>query len=327
MAKSSDTVLSVVVPVFNESTGLEQFHKSLVVSLQKSVSNSYEIIYCDDGSTDETPGLVKRWNKQDPRVKLVAFSRNFGKEYALSAGIARASGQAILSIDGDGQHPVGLIDNFLKAWRAGSQVVVGVRTNNGHPSVLKKMNSGIFYTLFNKMTYQQLLPGSTDFRLIDRVVQKEFIKLHENDRLTRGLIDWLGFKRSYIYFEPKQRVDGEPNYSYRKLVQLAKNSFISLTPKPLYIFGILGVAITLLAFFLGLSVIIEQLILSDPLRWKFTGTAMLGIFITFLVGIVLMSQAVLSLYISSIQTQTKDRPLYIIDYKKSAGIKEMDEID
>jgi dolichol-phosphate mannosyltransferase len=147
------------------------------------------------------------------------------------------------------------------------------------------------------------------------------MNLQETNRITRGLIDWLGFEPNYIHFKAKTRLAGRASYSSRKLINLATNSFVSLSPKPLYLFGYLGILITLGAFLLGISVFIEQLILNDPLHWKFTGTAMLGILILFLVGIVLMSQGILSLYISHIHSQSKARPLYVVDYDKSVGIE------
>lgn len=314
--------MSVVVPLFNEAAGLPVFHKALVDSVEQVTEDAYEIIYCDDGSTDNTAKLVEGWHGHNPRVKLIRLSRNFGKENALSAGIGAARGQAIMMIDGDGQHPAGLIPEFVSAWEQGAQVVIGVRTGKTTGSRLKRGSSLAFYKVFNKLTGQKLLPGSTDFRLIDRAVQQAFLTLGESDRITRGLIDWLGFRRQLIYFEARARQHGSPGYSQGQLMQLATNSFVSLTPKPLYLFGYLGVLITLGALLLGTSVFVEQLLLDDPLHWKFTGTAMLGILTLFLVGIILLSQGILSLYISHIHSQSKGRPLYVIDYGSSAGIED-----
>ena len=308
--------LSVVVPVYNEAAGLPAFHKSLLATLA-GLSYDWEVIYCDDGSTDKTAELVGNWHQADKRVKLVRLSRNFGKESALAAGIAAAGGDAIVTIDGDGQHPVELLPQFLAAWQDGAQVVVGVRDsiNGGRPG------SRLFYTLFNQLTSQKLVPGSTDYRLIDKVVRQAFLELKETDRITRGLIDWLGFRRAFVHFDVKPRHSGAGSYDRAKRWQLATHSFVSLTPKPLYIFGWLGVFITVCALLLGSAVFIEQLLLGDPWHWRFTGTAMLGILTLFLVGIILMSQGILSLYISHMHTQSKQRPLYVIDYQASAGIE------
>ncbi|MDL2363071.1 MAG: glycosyltransferase family 2 protein [Patescibacteria group bacterium] len=317
MPHTLNPILSVVVPLYNEAAGLNVFHKSLLTVITKTVGDNYEIVYCDDGSTDDTNKIVRAIAKSSPRVELISFSRNFGKESALAAGIAEANGQAILMIDGDGQHPVSLIPEFLSAWRSGSQVVVGVRTNNLNEGWFKRVGSKNFYRLFNRLSQQDLVPGSSDFRLIDREVQKAFLELHESDRMTRALIDWLGFERNFIEYQANARMHGIAGYNRRKLIQLATNSFVSLTSVPLYLFGYLGILITGVSLVSGLTIFVEQLLLNDPLGWKFTGTAMLSILLLFLVGVVLLSQGVLALYISHIHSQSRGRPLYVIDDKKS----------
>ena len=314
-------VLSLVVPVYNEADGLNDFHVSLTHVLDSlKPQTSYEIIYCDDGSRDNTAEILDAIADSDDTVKTILFSRNFGKESALSAGIAHASGEAIITLDGDGQHPVELIPDFIAAWKSGAKVVIGVRKGSSG-GLLKKLESKLFYSFFNSLSTQKLVPQSTDFRLIDKLVQQEFLKLDESNRITRGLIDWIGFKRAYIDFVPKERVGGQPGYSQRKLIQLAMNSVVSLSPRPLYLLGYLGVVLTILALIVGAVVFIEQLLLGDPLMWKFTGTAMLGILLLFFVGIILISQGILAVYISHIHTESKRRPLYIIDRSRSKRIK------
>ena len=321
MSKNKGCLLSVVVPVRNESSGLQKFHEQLVGVVEKSAKDSYEILYCDDGSTDDTSELVRKFNTSNPRVKLIKLSRNFGKENALAAGIETAAGQAILMLDGDGQHPVELIPKFVEAWRRGAQVVAGVRVGNTHEGWSKRMGSRLFYRVFNRFATQKLQAGSTDFRLIDASVQQAFLTLRETHRMTRGLIDWLGFQRELIYFQANARKQGSSSYDRRNLMRLAANSFTSLTPTPLYLFGFVGVIITFLSLVLGASVFVEQILLGDPWHWKFTGTAMLSILLMFLIGIVLISQGILSLYISHLHSESKQRPLYVIDYERSAGIE------
>lgn len=320
MAKLDNRLISIVVPIFNESAGLVSFHTALVAALQAIDGISYEILYCDDGSRDNTTDIVRDLHTANDKVRLIALSRNFGKEYALTAGICEAKGEAIILIDGDGQHPVELIGEFVKTWRTGAQVVIGVRKSTAHQHASKKWRSKLFYRLFNVVTGEKLIAGSTDFRLIDAEVQHAFVSLQETGRITRGLIDWLGFRREIIEFEAHDRQFGAASYSTRQLVSLAVNSFVSLSPVPLYIFGYVGVVITLLSTLVGSSVLIEQVLLRDPLGWKFTGTAMLSMLVLFLVGIVLISQGILSLYISHIHNQSKHRPLYIIDYTHSIGL-------
>jgi glycosyltransferase involved in cell wall biosynthesis len=319
MTKLPDLLLSVVVPLYNESDVVAPFHDGLVAELDSSLPGGYEIIYIDDGSSDDTPILVREFCKDNSRVKLLQLSRNFGKENALSAGIEAARGRAVLMLDGDGQYPVSAIPEFIAAWKGGAQVVVGRCLNRHSDGYLKRAGSRIFYGIFRRLSGQKLEAGMTDYRLIDRVVADAFLQLPETDRVTRGLIDWLGFRRAYVIYEENRRLGGTPGYSLRDLIKLGANSFVSLTPTPLYIFGCLGVIITIGAFILGGAVLLEQVILGDPWHWKFTGTAMLGIMVLFLVGIVLMSQGILSLYISHIHAQSRRRPLYIVDYGESVG--------
>lgn len=322
MVKSSaaSPLLSVVVPALNEGGHLARLHEELAAELRRLAGSDFEIIYCDDGSTDNTAELVTGWHAADPRVKLIKFSRNFGKESALTAGIAEASGQAIITIDADGQHPVELLPQFVAAWREGARTVVGRRTNGSGGSLLKRMGTRVYYATFSKLARQRLEPDATDYRLIDRSVQQAFLELHETERVTRGLIDWLGFQRTYVNFRSNERAAGTASYGFRKLVRLAMNSVVSMTPAPLYIFGYLGVGITIFALCLGGAVGLEQIMLHDPLGWRFTGTAMLGILLLFLVGVVLMSQGILSVYVSHVHAQSKRRPLYVIDYQDSAGV-------
>jgi glycosyltransferase involved in cell wall biosynthesis len=315
-------LLSVVVPLYNEADALRTFHSALTKALKSGVKGDYEIIYVDDGSLDGTDDVVRSLRRRNNRVKLLKLSRNFGKESALTAGITAARGQAIAMLDGDCQHPVELLPIFVEEWQNGAQVVVGVRRNDRDDSWVKRWGSKLFYKAFNKMASQKLLPGSTDFRLIDSTARAAFLRLNESDRITRGLIDWVGFRREYVYFDAGERQEGAPGYSFRKLAALATHSFVSLTPAPLYLFGYLGFLITFLSLILGLVIILEQLILGDPWHWHFTGTAMLGVLIIFLVGVLLIAQGILSLYISHIQTLVKQRPLYIVDYEASAGLRE-----
>ena len=314
-------LVSVAVPLYNESAGIAAFHGELHAAIKQATDNSFEIIYCDDGSLDTTATIVRDICASDRHTKLLKLSRNFGKENALSAAIATAEGQAILMLDGDGQHPIAAIPAFIDAWKKGAQVVIGLRTDNDNEGMIKRAGSWLFYSLFNRATGQKLVPGTTDYRLIDRSVQQAFLSLPETGRITRGLIDWLGFERAFIPINRPARTTGTPSYGFRQLVGLATSSFVSLSSIPLYIFGYIGLFITSVAFLLGIAVGVEQIILGDPWHWRFTGSAMLGILILFLVGIILISQGIISLYLSHTHNQTKRRPLYIVDYRGSAGLQ------
>lgn len=312
--------ISIVVPVYNESAGLPHFHGALMDVCYENNINLHEIIYCDDGSTDGTTEIIRNWHHKDPIVKLVKLSRNFGKEHAMAAGIAQASGDAIITLDSDDQHPVSLIPQFVEAWASGSLVVVGIRKRSSSDSYIKRKGSQIYYKIYSLVTMQDMLPGTTDYCLMDASVQKAFLKLQEPQRINRALINWLGFPRTYIYFNAKKRLLGDAHYSVNKLMLLAANGLVSMSPIPLYLFGIIGLIITLTSVILGISVLFEQILLGDPLNWNFTGTAQLSILLLFLVGTLLVSQGLLSLYVSHIHNQTKQRPLYIIDTVNSVGL-------
>lgn len=318
-------LISIVIPTYNEEEGFEIFHtKHLLPALKKIKKYSFEIIYVNDGSTDKTLGLLKKTADKDKQVKIVNLSRNFGKEIATTAGISISNGDATMILDADGQHPPELIGEFLKKWQEGAQVVIGVRNSNQKEGLIKKYGSKAFYSLFNTASEAEIIPRSTDFRLIDKAVRLEFLRFTERQRITRGLIDWLGFKRDYVVFDAPARLAGNASYKFSQLVSLALNSFVSLSLKPLFFFGWVGGIITTVSLFLGIFILVEQVILGDPLQINFTGPAMLGILMAFLIGLVLISQAVIATYLSHVHTQTQDRPLFVIDHANSIGIESKD---
>ena len=314
--------LSVVIPAYNEAASLRTLHDKLLMPELKKLGVDPEIIYVDDGSNDATLKVLTDLAEHDKAVRVVALSRNFGKEVATTAGIATSTGDVTIMLDADGQHPPALIGQFVEAWKNGAQVVIGVRGNAPDYSRTKRLGSHVYNRVFNSVLDTKATPNATDFRLIDREVREAFLELPEHNRLTRGLIDWLGFKRAYIPFDAAIRIAGAPTYSFRKLMKLASYSIVSLSLKPLFWLLWIGSGVTVVSFLLGLFILIEQLILGDPWTLNFTGSAMLGVFISFLVGIVLMSEGIIALYIANIHEQTRNRPLYIIDKKHSVNIED-----
>lgn len=312
--------LSIVVPVYNEAAGLLDFHSSLQSVLDK-LEQTVEIIYCNDGSRDASAKALARIAKDDTNVRVLSLSRNFGKEIATTAGIHAAKGDAIVTLDADGQHPVDLIPQFVRSWQAGNKVVIGVRTGNQEEGIVKHYGSKVFYKLFNRFTGMKLIPGSSDFRLIDRVVQQEFVRMTERNRITRGLIDWLGYQRDYIYFRANARTAGDASYSVKKLFKLSVDSVISLSLSPLYIAAYIGMVVLPLSFLLGLFMAIEDL-LGDPLGLDISGGAYVLVLVLFLIGVLLMSQGIIGLYLSHIHTETQNRPLYVIDHEASIRVHE-----
>lgn len=318
--KTSDLkTISIVLPVFNEAAGIEHFNLELSNELDKIKSYNFEIIYCDDGSSDDSLNILSRLANIDDRIRIISLSKNFGKEIATTAGIELAIGTAIITLDSDSQHPVELIPKFIDLWQSGSRVVIGVRQSSSYGSIFKRFSSYVFYSLFNRFTSTELIPGATDFRLIDRVVQTEFKKLTERNRITRGLIDWLGYSRSYIEFEAKERKGGSASYSYKKLAKLALDSVISMSNSPLYAVAYSGAVILPLSLVLGLVMLVDKF-LGDPLNWQAKGVAYLSVLILFLIGVLLTSQGLIGLYLSRIHEETQNRPLYIIDKDRSTRV-------
>ncbi len=322
-SSTTPTLVSIVIPSYNEELSVDWLYKALKKTIAADNKHRYELLYVNDGSRDGTLRKLHQLADNDASVRVVNLSRNFGKEIATTAGIYYAQGDAILMLDADGQHPVELIPEFIKKWEAGALVVAGVRETNQKEGFVKKYGSKLFYQMFNGFTGTKLVPGSTDFRLIDRTVQSEFLRLTERSRITRGLIDWLGFKQEYIYFHANPRFAGEASYSFSKLFKLALNSFVSLSLKPLYFAFYTGLIILPLSVLLAIFSAVEMLI-NDPLHLRITGTAYLVILVLFILGIVLVSQGITALYLSHIHTETQNRPLFITDAKGSVGLMATD---
>lgn len=307
-------LISVVVPMYNEAAGIRKFLDGELLPALKTLDVNAEIILVDDGSSDQTLEKVKTAEILKAfLVKILALTRNFGKEAALTAGLKEASGDAAIMIDADGQHPADKIPEMVAKWQAGALIVTAVRGEN---TTKHKLGSRLYYRLL-KMMGQNVTVGAMDFRLLDRAVIDEFLNFTERNRLTRGLIDWLGFPQEYIKVRTKNREQGRPTYSFRKLATLASDSFVSMSRTPLLIFGYIGLFIMVFSGLLGLFILIQQYILGDPLHLDWSGAVAMSVFVSFLVGLVLVSQAMTALYISQIHAEAKNRPLYVINRQKS----------
>lgn len=301
--------LSVVIPVYNEAKNIAPLFDALRGVLEKT-GMGWEIIFVDDGSKDATADEVRQVRFIDGRVRLVEFSRNFGKEVATTAGIHAATGDCAVIMDGDLQHPPSVIPELLAKWREGYEVVIGVRHRSRSDTLTKRLGSRLFYRLLRSISEVNIVPGSTDFRLLDRVVIDEFNRLTERSRITRGLIDWLGFRRAFVPFRAQERKNGQGRYSFLKLFELAIVSFISLSLLPLRVAGYVGAFIMIFSGILGLVVFIDRYLL--PMGLSFSGPAILAVIILFLVGVILVSLGVLAFYIGIIYREAQNRPMYIV---------------
>lgn len=310
---SKHPLLSIIVPFFNERENLSWHHERIVKYLETLPLN-YEFIYINDGSSDESLAIVKKIAKKDSTVRYISFSRNFGKEAATTAGLAKAKGDAAVIIDADGQHPIELVGTFIEEWKNGYATVIGVRTEDGESSLMKKIGSHAFYFILRLLgSDNSSQHGLTDFRLIDRKIINEYNRLSEHNRITRNLLDWLGFSRKLVPFEAAERHAGTASYSLKKLTKLAIDGVVKHSTRPLKFIGIIGLIISTITAILGVFIIVEQYILGDPMNLYITGSAQLAIFLSFMVGIVLFCQGLLALYIENVYYETQNRPLYVIE--------------
>lgn len=304
------TLLTIVVPLKNEVNNLTELQRHLQQATRTLKGYEFEFLYVDDGSSDGSVGVIKKLQAKNSNIRLIQLARNFGKEIATTAGLHAAKGEAAIMIDADLQHPPELIPQFIARWEAGDDVVIGKqKLDASYASFTKRLTSRWFYKLINRISHTEVTPHATDFRLLDRAVVDEFNRFTEHNRLTRGLIDWLGFQRSYIEFTPARRLHGERSYSYRQLVRLATNSIISLSFFPLRIAGYIGGVIVLISTPLIVFIMGNHLFFGNSM--KFTGSATLAAMLLFLVGIVLICQGLMALYIANIYGEVQNRPLYI----------------
>lgn len=307
------SLISIIIPIHNEEDNIPVIWEELK-NIFKRFSYDFEVLFIDDGSTDKSASIAAMIGATDTRAKLLEFSRNFGKEAATSAGFHHALGDAVICIDADLQHPPELIPEFIKAWESGHEVVIGVRNNDASDTKVKKLGSKLYYKIINLISHTNIIPRATDYRLVDRVVVDEFNRLTEHSRMTRGLIDWLGFRRSFIYFDAPEREQGEASYTTWKLIKLAIESMIAHSLFPLRIAGYLGGFITVVSIILGIVMFTDRYI--SHLGFDFSGPAILADVILFLVGIVLISLGLLAYYIGHIYHDVQDRPLYIVRKRK-----------
>jgi glycosyltransferase involved in cell wall biosynthesis len=309
-SKSKKVLITMIIPMMNEEENVIEIYTRLKEVFSGMKKYTYELIYVDDGSKDASVINVQSLEENDSAVRLLRLARNFGKEIATSAGLHASRGEAAIMIDADLQHPPSLIPDFLNKWEQGFDVVIGKQLlNDSYASYFKRFTARWFYRTINSISSIELTPHATDFRLLDRSVIDEFNRFTERNRITRGLIDWLGFNRCYIEFTPDKRVYGIPSYTYKSLINLATNSIISLSLFPLKLAGYIGVIIMLVSGPLGIVVLYNKFFMRDS--FNFSGPASLAILTLFLIGIVLVCLGLIALYIANIHSEVVNRPLYV----------------
>lgn len=310
-----------VIPVYNEEQNVNRIYEALREVLEKEINKGhikdFGIIFVNDGSRDNSEAEIEKIVFKDNRVTGLHFSRNFGKEAATSAGLHNAYADAVMMLDADLQHPVELVPEFIKKWQEGSDVVLG-KIKKSKSSLHKRLSRKIFYFIMSKIQDGHVDMTGNDFRLMDSQVVEAFKKLEENGRSTRNLIDWLGFRRSEIYFTPNEREYGEASYTTSKLIKLAINSIVSNSLFPLRVAGYLGVLIFSVSSLMGVFIFVNKYMLTDGMGFSYP--AILAVVNMFLISIVLICLWLMAIYVGHIRVEALGRPLYVI--RKDRQIKE-----
>lgn len=302
--------VSVIVPVLNEAENIAPLLGRLQPILARCV-DSYEIIFIDDGSSDGTLESIARAAAQDPRVGALSFSRNFGKEVAIAAGLDQALGRASIILDADLQHPPEMIETFVAKWREGYKNVYGQRIDRSADSPLRRALTQRFYKIFGSFGETTLPEGAGDFRLLDAQAVTALRALRERARFNKGLYAWIGFKSIGVPFDVEERAHGQSKFSYRKLTRFALDGLMSFSTLPLMVWTYVGTIISVVSFGGAVYFVGDTLISGVDVP----GFASLIVSVTFLAGVQLLSLGILGEYIGRIFAEVKGRPLYIVEQR------------
>ncbi|MFO1240932.1 MAG: glycosyltransferase family 2 protein [Sphingomonadaceae bacterium] len=311
MMNATQPILTILVPVKDEEAAIAPFVSrvgKVLDGLSDPAADSWEILFIDDGSNDATFAAIIAANANQNRVRAVSLSRNFGKEAALSAGLDYARGDAVIPIDVDLQDPPEVIGDMIKAWRAGSEVVYGVRRNRESDSLPKRFTADLYYRAHNWLSSDKIPEHAGDFRLLDRKVVNVIRKMPERNRFMKGLFAWSGFKQTAVEYDRVERAVGSTKFRYWKLWTLALDGITSASTVPLRVWSYVGVVVALLSFAYA-SFIIGRTIISGA---NVPGYASLMTAILFFGGLQLISLGVLGEYVGRILIEAKQRPIYIV---------------
>ena len=312
---SSFHILSIVIPVYNEEGNLRQLLRELDEVLE-SLELECEIVFVDDGSSDQTWETIESLHKKNNLVKGLRLSRNFGHQYALLAGLANAKGDAVISMDGDLQHPVAVIPELVNEWRRGNMIVHTRRLDPPSLSIFKKITSKLYYKIFSYLSGVEIEGGMADFRLLDRQVVREILELSEEGLFFRGIVRWVGYGSTTVPYTSNERFSGTSKYSLKKMMRLAWNGITSFSIVPLRLGIFLGFVTSLIAF--------AEIIYAIGVK-IFTNSAVPGwasavSVISFLFGVLFILLGIVGEYIGRILVEVRQRPRYLI--AEQAGLKD-----
>ena len=304
--------ISLVIPMYYEEQVANECYKRVKENLDKLQNYDYEIIFVNDGSKDKTLSILEEIASNDKNVKIISFSRNFGHQAAVTAGLQYVTGDAIVIMDADLQDPPELIPDMLKLWEDGNEVIYGKRKTREGESKFKLLTAKMFYNTLNALSDVDIPKDTGDFRLVDRKVVDVINSLPEHNKFLRGLFSWVGFEQKAFEYERKERFAGKTKYPLKKMLKLASDGIISFSSKPLKMVGGLGILTIVISL-----VILIYAILSFAFKWNqlTPGWTSLMVAITFFSGVILISLWMIGEYISRIYDECKGRPQYIINKK------------
>jgi dolichol-phosphate mannosyltransferase len=312
------TTLSVVLPVHNERDNIDALIERLILVLERTCAGSYEVIFVDDGSFDGSAELLDALNSRDPRVKAIHFSRNFGHQAALQAGLDQSAGRAVVLMDSDLQDPPEVLERLIEHWRQGYEVVYAQRRKRKE-SLAKRAAYAIFYRSMKAISAVDIPLDAGDFCLLDRRVVDTLVSLRERNRFLRGLRSWVGFRQTGIEYERDSRHAGNPKYTLRKLVSLAVSGYVGFSAMPLRAAAWLGFISAGLGFFIAVwSIATHLLHVPSPRGWASTLAVIL-----FIGGIQLVMLGIIGEYLSRVYDEVRQRPLYIV--KSRVGFPEVQQ--
>lgn len=303
------TLISVIVPCYNETKALPLFMQELNIVTAKMQETDFELIFVDDGSKDETHALVKKLSFEDQRVHYIAFSRNFGKEAAIFAGLEHASGDYTVIMDADLQDPPHLLPEMYHAVFAEGYDSAATRrvSRKGEPQI-RSFFARLFYKIINKMSDVEIADGARDYRMMSRKFVDALLELREHNRFSKGLFAWVGFRTKWIEYENIERVAGETKWSFWSLMRYSIEGIVAFTTTPLVLSSAIGILFCILSFIAVIFVILRKIMFGDPVA----GWVSLVCIITFLGGIQLFCLGIVGQYMAKMYLEIKGRPVYII---------------